>query len=535
MHLQVTKQANPNLPVLIHHGPRVMLILAALILACDPAIWLVNTWRDPAYESAGFVIFAITVALFLWSVSSRLTLPGRQDRNTFAIGLIVFSAVIRFVSQTLAINTIGAICLIVDVYALGTLLCLDQRSRAISPFWLAVTFAFSLPLERIVQRGIGYPLQQVSADGACALLSSFYSDLVCHGTRLIVRGVDVMVDLPCSGAGTVLLGLLGFALASTICRPSLGQAVVGCVVMVLTAAASNVLRISILAVGLAQPEMIGGRNVMEQPWHDMIGLAAFTVVCGGNVMWAYWVLQRPSLGAARRGHALFLQPLTGSKSSHFTKRLPHVLPQNGTTKRWSVFIAGLVALASTVVIVNLPRTAIDVSKRVVPPEIPLSLNGRAGKLIQLDKREELFFTQFGGWAQKARYGEQSLMLVHTTSPLRHLHAPEDCLRGLGFEVQYLGVDFSEVPTAIYRATAPDGRRYWIDVSFISDQNDITTNVARAVWSWLHGTARNWTAVQRISPEHISDAQRDQFNRAVFAALDIVSPTQIQIVDGGKSQ
>jgi hypothetical protein len=74
-----------------------------------------------------------------------------------ALTLILVSATVRLAGQVLAINTVGALCLVLDVYALGLLLRLARRARPISPAWLAVVFAFSLPLERIVQRTIGGP------------------------------------------------------------------------------------------------------------------------------------------------------------------------------------------------------------------------------------------------------------------------------------------------------------------------------------------------------------------------------------------
>ena len=65
------------------------------------------------------------------------------------------------------------------------------------------------------------------ANTACALLSGFYDDLVCQGTRIVVKGVDVLVDLPCSGAQALLLGLLGFSIAAAFCRARPLAAVTG--------------------------------------------------------------------------------------------------------------------------------------------------------------------------------------------------------------------------------------------------------------------------------------------------------------------
>ncbi len=500
---------------LSYRRSHVILAIAGTILAFDPAIWLINTWRDPAYGSAGFVVFVATLGLLIWSLSSARCGPSKADRRGIAIGVLAFSAAVRLASQVLAINTIGAVCLIADVYAVGVLLALDQRRRAISPFWLAVAFAFSLPVERILQRVIGYPLQLLSADGACSLLSTVYSDLVCESTRLVVNGADVLVDLPCSGAGTLMLSLLGLALASSICRPTWVQAAVGLVLTLTSAAAANVLRITTLAVGLVDPDILGGIDVMDQPWHDLIGVGALLIVCVLLLIWCRHLTptSRPQT--------------SGVGTSTIPSRIANdgwwlVAPVAPRRSRPVPLGVGVVGLAVALLIVHLPRTAVDISESSPPAELPLSLNGVTRIEVPLSEREGRFFTQFGGWARKANYGQHSLMLVRTTSPLRHLHAPEDCLRGLGFDVQYLGVVYHPVPTAAYRATTPDGVRYRVDVTFISERT-ITTNVATAVWHWLQNGARVWTAVQRISHEDVAHIERAGFDRAVWAALDFSHP------------
>jgi hypothetical protein len=71
--------------------------------------------------------------------------------------------------------------------------------------------------------------------------------------------------------------------------------------------------------------------------------------------------------------------------------------------------------------------------------------------------------------------------------------------------------------------APDGARYRIDVSFVSDRGEVTANVATAVWRWLEGEARDWTAVQRISQVDIPRAQHARWTAAVVAALELGRP------------
>lgn len=503
------------------------MVAAALVLVVDPAIWLVNTWLDPAYDSSGYLVFAVTVGLFGWSATSPFAVARGFNRRPAAIALLALSAGVRLASQVLAINTIGALCLVVDVCAIGLLCRLDHRRRAVSPVWLAVIFAFSLPLERVMQRSVGYLLQEFTAQGACGVLSALYADTVCQGVRLIVSGVDVLVDLPCSGARTMLLALLGFTIAASLCRPRPHQALAGLSATLAAAVVANILRISLLAIALAEPERLGGIPVMEQPWHDIIGLCALSLVCLTVVIWARWCWQPvDETGdlldkSAARDRKPDRNIVNRSISAPLASRLG--------------FAVGIAVLGAAGLIVGLPRAAMDVAEAATPAELPLAIDGYQRNPVPLSTREARFFTEFGGWAAKAEYGPHGLLVTRTTSPLRHLHAPDDCLRGLGFEVRYLGAVFEPIPTAVYRAIAPDGRRYRIDVSFVSDQGAVTTNVSTAVWLWLQGEARTWTAVQRISPEAVPLSRQERFTDGVLAALDLAQANPVATPEGSEIQ
>lgn len=497
------------------YAPQLIVALAAGLLAVEPLRWLAQTWRDPAYDSNGFLVFALCIALFVWSVTSPVRNAGRTD-SSLAIVLLASSALVRLAGQILAINTIGALTLVVDVFAIGLMLGLHRRMRAVSPMWLAVAFAFSLPLERIVQRTIGYGLQHLSADGACLVLQSGFERVMCNGVRIMLDGTDVLVDLPCSGAQATLLLLLVFVLVAAVVRPSLKQAIVGGAVALVSAFVSNVARIVLLAIGIAHPDWFGGQNVMEQPWHDLIGLATLAMACMPLIVWMRWTTKANvdiDVPTRIERDGWWLQP----KATPWSSR--HTVP------------ASLTVLAVALVIVNLPRTPVDVARQETPMTLPAHLAGYLARPVGLSRQETQFFTQFGGTAAKARYGNHSLLLVRTSSPLRHLHAPEDCLRGLGFRVTYLGAEFSSVPTAVYRAVSPTGESFRIDVTFMSERGLTTTNVATAVWHWLQGTDRIWTAVQRITPETEGPDAHRSFGQSVVAALELPTTKNVFKANG----
>ena len=481
------------------------------ILALEPILWLVRTWREPSYDSQGFLIFLVAAGLFAWSVTSeRLDRDAPHARR--AVRLLIATAAIRLAGQLLAINTIGAIALVIDVYAIALLCGLHARARAVSPGWLALCVAFSLPLERIVQRTIGYGLQNLSADGACVILDAAFDTVVCEGIRIVITGVDVLVDLPCSGARAALLLLLLFCAAGGISRPSLGQALAGLAATLAAAILANIVRICILAVGIARPELYFGINVMDQPWHDLVGL--ITLLIGGApiIAWAHWISRasRPRPGLAG-------------------KNIPS--PQPRTSPRLNPLVPAIAFFALAMVIVNLSPRPVDVARRDISIDLPERLGAWRAQPIALTDIEKSYFVQYGGAAAKAGYGPNNLLIVRTSAPLRHLHTPDECLRGLGFDVDYLGVTYTPAPTAIYRARAQDGRAWLVHVSFVSDSGLVTSNIAEAVWRWMQSPGGVWSTVQRITPVGMSASDRLVWDRAVFASLDLpTGATPIQLAE-----
>lgn len=387
----------------------------------------------------------------------------------------------------LAINILSALALAIDVYAIAAVLRLDQRRIALSPFWLSVFFLFCLPLAPLLQRVAGFPLQMISADLACGLLSPIFPDLACEGVRLRLNGIDVLVDLPCSGASGILLMVSLWSFINIFYRPSLLRALLWGVLIGCASVFGNSLRISLLAAGLAR-----GIDTMGTVLHSAIGLLTLALVALPVAL-----VYRPRAATSR--HRLLPE---------FT--LPRVL---------HLPAAGL-AVALALAVVNAPRTPVDRSSAVAEISLPGQLLGHLAQDVPLSSSERMYFASYGGLARKAQFGPMGVNIVRTASPLRHLHSPATCLLGMGYSVRFLGTRFDPLPTSVYEATAPDGQVWHVAVSFVSRDGARTAGVGEAVWAWLNGASPVWQSIQRITPHSMPADERRAFELAALAALDL---------------
>lgn len=470
---------------------------AVMILAADPIVWLVRSWLDPAYDSSGEWIFGVTAGLFLWSLTSPRMGRSPKSKQTACL-LLGLSAALRLAGQVLAVNIIGAVLLALDVYALGILAGLAERKRSLSPFWLAVFFALSLPIERLLQRILGHGLQLLSARGTAAFLSLFFPDVSGQGVKIILAGREVFVDLPCSGARALMTLVLLFAFLMAAARPSRKQAAVCGLAALLSAYISNVLRITILALGLAFPEKIGGLDVMAEPWHTAIGLLVLALGAGPILWLAGSIKNQPPI----------------QKPNDYGPRI------RSSKGRIPGFIAATMFLVLAGLIVSLPAKPIDVSHKLEPINLPTYLGQNIGRALPLSPQERTYFTMYGGAAVKKQYGPNILLLVRTTAPLRHLHGPDECLRGMGFKVRYVGAVSEILPAAVYEARSPQGQKFRVAATFTSAQGRLAISPAQAIWHWMAGDRSAWSALVRITPWKNRKEENLDFERGLAASLDL---------------
>jgi hypothetical protein len=81
------------------------------------------------------------------------------------------------------------------------------------------------------------------------------------------------------------------------------------------------------------------------------------------------------------------------------------------------------------------------------------------------------------------------------------------------------VDRRTVPSAVYRAVAPDGISYRVAVTYVSATGDMVPSVAEVVWQWLQ-TPATWSAIHRITPWDDTSELQHRFDDVVARALDL---------------
>ncbi len=491
---------------------------AALVLVYDPIRWLIQTWNDPSYDSNGYLVFFLTIGLFLWGLSGKQNISNPINKKVPLL-LLASTSLIRLLGQVFAINIVGALALIIDIYALGILAGIQYSKRPVSPSWTALFFAFSLPLERVLQRTMGFGLQTLSADGACGIIGQFFGNVSCQGVRIIINHQDVLVDLPCSGARGLLMLMLLFCGCMALVRPSFSQAIWGGVITLASGILANIFRIVFIAIGVVNPSFFLNVDVLASPWHDLLGLSFLFLGSLPILIWSQWIYLKPEY----QNQCICPTLLTKKQNEVFQKK--NIFNKNGHFVK-NVFM-GIGFLIFSLFVVHAPQKPIDITKTNIDISLPAFLNGHIKTPVNLLPKEKLYFTKFGGTAVKAAYGTHSLLVVKTSAPLRHLHAPEECLRGLGMKVQYKGISYQSLPTAVYKVTTPEGESFRVAVSFISDSGEVTSNISEAIWRWLKQPDSIWSEVQRISPWNLNNIEHTKWDEAVITALDIEKPKTAQ--------
>ncbi|MEM7079290.1 MAG: exosortase T [Pseudomonadota bacterium] len=457
------------------------------LLALDPMLWLVRSWFNPGYDSIGAAVALLTIAMFGWSWSSAL-LAGPARISTPMLWLLCLSAVIRLVAQVLDINVLGALLLGVDVYALARLARLQDRVRRIEPLWLALLFCLCLPIEVILQRLVGFPLQMLTAQLTCATLGALISNTSCSGITLWLNGLEVVIDLPCAGSRLLMLCALVLGVAAALKGPTLGAMLARLPLWFAIALLGNTLRVTLLALGLAYTPAL---NLMAEPGHSLLGLCVLSIC---TVLIWKWLPPRPV-----RAIEEFLPAATRGRPLGFLFALPFFL------------------FAATVGSIQ-PRP-LDTSASLPTPEPAMVAAGFSMRTERLSAIERRYLATYGGTAQKYSYGPFGLTLASTKSPLRHLHDPLRCFAAAGFHTQFERL-LPKMRSARYRAEHPELGAFAVFVSYRSDSGQLAMSIGEAVWLWLQNPGSRWTMIQRVIPDEMAAPEVETWHAAIRRRFDL---------------
>jgi exosortase/archaeosortase family protein len=473
------------------------LVPGLVLLAAPPARWLLGTWLDPSYPGPKALAALLALALIVDAARSPLVrpIPGRELHAALYLELV--TAVLRVLGERLAVHAVSATALVVDVLALGLGLGLAHRRRAARPLGVAMVFALSLPAEQLVLRSVGFPLQLGAARLACGVLGLAHGGLVCTGTRIELAGSSLSVDLPCAGARGLIL-LIGLAAVGVATGRLRGlRAGLGFALALLGALLGNALRLVAIAEGARR-----GADLVAEPAHSIVGLA--TLALGAL----------PVLALGRRESAV-RPPVAVARRRRSTPP-----PSARAYRAWGLALVGAAVPAFVV-----PAAPIDVGAPAEPPPLPVSVGEWTGERLAPSAKEQAYYARFGGRLEKQRYwrGRESrtVMVVRTRAPLRHLHAPDECLIGEGHDAHLVGVR-ADGRGAVYRSRAPDGAVWRVEVAYRSSRGEQAASPAEATWRWLRRPDTAWTMVQQISPWPSCDrdpADCQRFDRDLRLAME----------------
>lgn len=454
---------------MFERGTERLLLPGALALMVGPAAWLADSW---AHNPSGALVALAWGGLILASVFSG---PAPGDRRGAAAALSL-GILVRIAARWAQIDSLGALVLVLDAYALARLLGVGRRPLALSPGWMAALFAFSLPVEAILGRLVGWPMRLAAAEATAALVGATR-----QGTRIIGDVVQLDVDLPCSGVqGLSLLCVAAIGLLAARRGPptALLLAVAGAFV-------ANVVRLLLLMIGLGQ-----GWPLLAEPHHSAVGIV-------GLMLGAL-----PLLLAARR----------------WPSRTP-APPPTGARPMRPVVAGGLSGLAVVAALAPLPTLG-----AAQPPAVglPASMGMWVGEPLPVEAGEARFFDRAGGEIEKRRYAapgeaERTVLLIRTAAPLR-MHDPTLCLTGDGWTLERIGV---RGETALWRGVAPDGAAYLVTVDFRSTSGDAAGSVSEMLWRWSRRPDQGWIVVEQIVPwSACEDGNCEHFDALLRGALEV---------------
>jgi exosortase/archaeosortase family protein len=249
-----------------------LLWLALQAAALFPTwLWMARRAADGSDDPLGLLAVAM-LAWLVWRERSALrAAPLLGWMAAAGIGTLAATALRHGLGPWPALPPLASALVAVLALAAGLLALLPRRVAASQVLVLAI---LALPLLASLQFYAGYPLRLACAEASRLLLSPWFDEVRREGVALLVNGLPIIVDAPCSG---VQLAWFGYFVACCVgLWNGLGNRafLARLPAVSLLVMAGNIVRISLL-VGLE-----GAGLSPTQTLHEAAGLALLALVCG---------------------------------------------------------------------------------------------------------------------------------------------------------------------------------------------------------------------------------------------------------------
>lgn len=139
---------------------------------------------------------------------------------------------------------------------------------------------------------------QTSASSASGLIGIFYR-VHQEGLQIILTGRNILLEGPSASVQSFIWLLVYFGALLLRKRPGFQDSVCGLVRTLVSAYVTNTARITLLATGVAFPNLAGGLDVMSPPVYALIWFGSW-LLCGVLPLWR-WARKIRSVPSGKMG------------------------------------------------------------------------------------------------------------------------------------------------------------------------------------------------------------------------------------------
>ncbi len=527
-------------------SPALMLYVVIQVLAFFPVwVWYAQRMQDPSDEPWG--ILALFTALAVIAEGAPIapsSLSRRQSLTAPTAMMLIYACTTPFCPML-----IRAIIAAASLSLTASFLRFHVRFHA----GICGLLILSLPLLASLQFYLGYPLRFFTTILATLLLRLTGYAVVQQGTGLVWHGHYVGVDAPCAGIHMLWTSLYLASALACLLRLSSQRTILLAALSVVAALGGNVLRTTSLFYLEVFPLRFTHKILLPAWTHEGIGAAIFVLISLTVALASQLLLKdskrptpnTPSPGAndgvrdsnARRtgaGDVAACKLLRSDRPCHTgtldlnqyreeevsshdhlsgeEERLcdpapssPNVCsasPSEEKASTWHRACGVTTYLSACCLAAIMPFSALihpenrTTSLSPSCPGWPSQFEGQTLKPVPLTENELRFGREFPGQMAKFSTGTQEILMRFVTKPTRQLHSSQDCLRGLGYEVEQLpcSLDKQRNLWSSFEAIR-DHTRLHVRERVYDCQGGSWSDISEWYWKALSGSTRGpWFAV-----------------------------------------